>query len=236
MCELGFYKGVEGLLGEGNYVPKMLILLREPNSTQKKNVSSDDEWWFWQNVNKKEEKSGKRYINIYSRLIGKLYGVNGEKDMLKRCAYMNLRPDGGGSQRTKEFYRVLGALEDLSLDEEYIQPISFEEIDWNLEDTARRVARNRMDIIENVIAQKVKYIVTTPDIYEAIKKNVHVREEGKYRWKRWGRDYSYCRIGETGETILLSFPHPSYTKIQYNNEYDDLKELDLQNIYVSYDK
>ena len=75
MCELGFYTRIEGLLGEGTYMPKVLFLLREPHEEKA------ETFWFKEDVvqvkndlssTKKTNGTGTRYYNIFSILAGKL--------------------------------------------------------------------------------------------------------------------------------------------------------------------
>ena len=233
MCDLGFYKEIEGLLGEGIYLPKLLILLREPHEERAKT------FWFKEDVvqvkadiiaTKKVNGTGTRYYNIFSILAGKLLKVEDEKKregLLRKCAYMNLRPDGGEGKRSEQYYQVLEEFKKVSLDNSDGITLALEEIDWNRPETARKVAQNRMGIIQNAIAGGADCIVTTPDIYDAIcdvmKKHGQVKEEKEYKLGGIKKKYRYCRVGEGGKTTLFAFPHPSWTGIRH----EDLKNLDV---------
>lgn len=233
MCELGFYTRIEGLLGEGTYMPKVLFLLREPHEEKA------ETFWFKEDVvqvkndlssTKKTNGTGTRYYNIFSILAGKLLKVEDEKkqeELLRECAYMNLRPDGGEGKRSEKYYQVLEEFKKVSLGNGEGNTLVLEEIDWSRTETARRVAQNRIQIIQNAIAGGVDCIVTTPDIYDALRgileKNGEVQGEKKYKLGEIKKMYRYCRIGEGGKTTLLSFPHPSWTRIWYK----DLKKLDI---------
>ena len=244
MCDLGFYEGIEGLLGDGQGVPEALILLREPNCERA------IEFWF-RKVVYKEAPNGTRYRGIYKRLIGKLLGISkgedndedSDKDVrlnyLKKCAYMNLRPEAGKGTKSKEYEKVLEEFRHLTKENLLLIPdIDIKKIDLKIEDPhiadmAKQVAANRMRIIQRAIRAKVKYIVTTtgnnpnknPDIYEALldrhnviwEESTEKPEEGEYQFLK--RKYKYFRINET---TIISFPHPSYTHISYNG----LEELD----------
>lgn len=233
MRDLGFYKEIEGLLGDGTYFPKLLILLREPHEERTKT------FWFKKDVVQvkagidatiKVNRTGTRYYNIFSILAGKLLQIEDEKkweSLLKECAYMNLRPDGGEGKRSKEYYQVLEAFKEVSLENNDGSTIAIDEIDWKRSETARKVAQNRMGIIQNAITGGVDCIVTTPDIYDAIcdvmKKHGQVKEEKEYKLGGIKKKYRYCRVGEGGKTTLFAFPHPSWTGIRH----EDLKNLDV---------
>ena len=220
MCDFGFYTRIEGLLGEGTYIPKILFLLREPHEKRA------EIFWFKEevvqvkcdlNATKKTNRTGTRYYNIFSILAKHILKTE-DASILKKCAYMNLRPDGGERERSKEYYQVLAAFAELSFHEKCNPSITLDEIDWSQTETAKKVAQNRMHIIQNAIAQKVKYIVTTPDIYEAIRKSVKTTEgkleEKTYQWERLDKGYNYCQIEET---TILAFPHPSWPRISHED-------------------
>lgn len=233
MCELGFYTRIEGLLGEGTYMPKVLFLLREPHEERTKTFWFKDEVLQAKcelNPTKKTNGTGTRYYNIFSILAGKLLKVEDEKkqeELLRECAYMNLRPDGGEGKRSEKYYQVLEEFKKVSLENSDGITVTLEEIDWNRPETARKVAQNRMRIIQNAIAGGVNCIVTTPDIYDAIcdimKNHGKVQEEKEYKLGEIKKKYPYCRIGEGGKTTLFAFPHPSWTRLCY----EDLKNLDV---------
>lgn len=227
MCNLGFHQVLEGLLGEGNYVPELLFVLREPHS------DNETHFWFKEDVVIKaySELKGaeKRYFNVLSSLAQKAFVTREmDKSFFERCAYMNLHPFYGGRNRSEKYFKILEAMDskDVSLDE---CASAFFDIDTNC--TPNVIAKHRIGIIQRAIDSGVKNIITTEDIYNTIKKiwNVQEEEEEKfflkynYRKRKNSKEFRACYLGETKETRVISFWHPSCTLI--NDVY--LKEVQI---------
>lgn len=225
MCGLGFYKEIEGLLGEEQEMPEALIVVREPNFSPKDENDRLRDFWFRNVVNGYEKnRRGAAYRDFYKTFVGKLFGTAEEARLsrLKQCAYMNLRPDAGSGTMSEEYKKVREEFK-RSDKENLTEPdIAFHEICWNYTDEdkvmAKWVAANRMRVIQNAIKGKVPYIITTPDIYEALKGT----EEKEYKLPRVKRPYYYCR---SGETIIISLPHPSWILRKHYTQ-EELEALD----------
>lgn len=222
MCNLGFHEMLEGLLGEGNYKPELLFILREPH------CDNQTEFWFREYVVKKAyselKRAEKRYFNILLALSQKVFAT-GEDDefALKRCAYMNLYPFHGGKNRSEEYKSILKAMDamkNVSLGECASAII---DIDKNC--TADVIAKHRIGIIQRAIDNGVKNIITTEDIYDVIKNIWNVRDQDqkdyslKYNYNNGERNKTFhvCSLGENNETRLISFWHPSCTLINMGN-------------------
>jgi len=225
MCGLGFYKEIEGLLGEEQEMAEELIVLREPNFRPKDENDRLRDFWFRNVVNGYEKnRQGAAYRDFYKTFVGKLFGTAEEARLsqLKQCAYMNLRPDAGERQKSPEYIKILEEFRKLDKDNLTEPDIAFHEICWNYTDEdkvmAKRVAANRMRVIQNAIKSKVPYIITTPDIYEALKGT----EEKEYKLPKVKRTYNYCSIGET---ILIALPHPSWILRKHYTQ-EELEALD----------
>ena len=223
MCELGFIEQLEGLLGEGDYLPELLFVLREPNCDNETN------FWFKKDVvrkaydgNMEQELKGskKRYFNILSIIARKVFGV-GEEDkfVFDRCAYMNLHPFRGGSESSKEYKGILKVAKKMSI-EKYEDSI----VGIDRESKPNEIAANRIGIIKRAIDNGVKNLVTTEDIYDAIKKvwNVQEKDQDHYileynfndgRENPKKKRFQVCYIGENKQIRVISFWHPSCTLI-----------------------
>lgn len=226
MDEMGFHS-FEGFLGENVSVPKILFLFREPNTPR---VKEDKESFWFKRVLENEEK-GTRYRNVLNRLAHRiLYPEKEYTDdftYLTECAYMNLRLDGGAAIATPEFYMVLEEFKRLSI-EKCERVMNLDYLVWDgteerRKTTAQQIAQDRMNILYVLLKSGLNYIVTTEDIYDAIKgiwerdnNEICVQREysgpfldGKDKVKK----YWYCDLGQTR---LISFAHPSNRRIKYS--------------------
>lgn len=226
MSEFGFHR-FEGFLGESVSMPKILFLFREPNT---KKVEEDEKFFWFKKVLNNEEK-GTRYRNVLNRMTYRiLYPENEYTDActnLKECAYMNLRPDGGEAKASSEFYMVLDAFKELSI-EKNESVLNLDTLVWGKTDamkkmTAQKIAQDRMNIIHNLTERGIDYIVTTEDIYDVIRMvwerdNKEKCKQNEY-YGPFSDDlnnvkcYHYCDIGQTR---LISFAHPSNPQIKYS--------------------
>ena len=216
MVDLGFCEQIEGLLGVGNYVPELLIILREPHE---KDNGENQIFWFKGEVEKKycgqkTESAGTRFCNIYTILANKILEIEDEF-VLHKCAYMNLHPFFGGKTTGVEFGSVLKQLEELSLETCAGEPVDI----WRNRE-ASDVAKHRIQIIQRAIDCGVKNIITTEDIYSVIKKQWKGRDEKTFdlEYKKNNHEpktFHVCWLGKNKETRLISFRHPSYPSISY---------------------
>lgn len=228
MNEFGFIEEYEGLIGDGDYMPEVLFLMREPNS---KNATY---FWFKKDVvqrrygtsaDKKQKPVGARYFNTLSALAKKMLQTEDEF-VLQRCAYMNLYPYRGESRQSQEYKDTLSAFRNV---ENKVEGMNFG--DMSKEQDTSIVAVHRAHVIQNAIDKGVKNILTTPDIFDAIiniqNKKIEECQQYilKYNWKGEPRDYRFhiCYLGENNQTRLISFWHPSCTLI--NKDY--LAEINI---------
>jgi len=229
MCSLGFIEQIEGLLGEGHYLPELLIVLREPHETD----SRDNQiFWFKGEVAqrqcggaiaKKTNSTATRFYNIYSILAKKLIETEDEF-VLRRCAYMNLHPFCGEEKAGNTYKRILRELQELPLEESVKDTV-----DIRRNRDPREVAKHRISIIQRAIDNGVKNIITTEDIYYVIRDKWSGCDEKsfflpyKYKKQDQKKEFHVCWLGRNKETRLISFRHPSCTSISMEH----LKELQI---------
>ena len=222
MNDFGFIETLEGLIGDGEYLPEVLFLMREPNS--------DDATYFWfkndvvqrrygnsaaLSAALNEKPKGARYFNVLSALAKKLLHTDDEF-VLQRCAYMNLYPYSGKAQKSQKYIETLNAFRNV---ENRVGSMNCGDMSTKKE--AQTVAEHRAHVLQNAIHKGVKNILTTPDIFDAIieTRNIKIDECQeyilKYNWQGEPRDHVFhiCYLGENHQTRLISFWHPSCTKI-----------------------
>lgn len=224
MDKFGFIENLEGLLGEGDYLPELLFIMREPNCQNQTN------FWFKEavvqkryshNVDKNWKPEGTRFYNVLSMLAKRVLSTDDEF-VLHRCAYMNLYPFSGKDKKSPKYIETLeffSKLENIDVNKNFD--------DLTIKKETQTVAEHRSYVIQNVVNSGVKNILTTGDIYDEIMKmwKVPSKEQLKYVFrykydendkefkKKW--EFNVCYIGESKQTRLISFWHPSYTNINY---------------------
>lgn len=218
MNDFGFIEKYEGLIGDGEYMPEVLFLMREPN------CKNETHFWFKNNVVQRrygtsadtnEKPEGARYFNVLSALAKKILQTEDEF-VLQRCAYMNLYPYSGEPQQSQEYIDTLNLFRNV---ENRVGSMNFG--DMSTKQDLQTVAEHRAYVIQNAIHKGVKNILTTPDIFDAILKiqNKSIEEcqeyTLKYNWKGKSRNQGFhiCYLGENNQTRLISFWHPSCTLI-----------------------
>ena len=212
---------------EKEIIFRSFCLLREPNCPDEK------QFWFKEDAVKKaygrkdeQDLKGaeKRYFYILSVLAQKAMGVgSNEKFVLDRCAYMNIHPFRGGKTCSKEYKNILNEINQMSIE---LCPDFIPEIERNSAKNVE-IAANRISIIKRAVDNGIKNILTTGDIYDALKKIWKVPSDAQEKYSieykydendkefKKKADFNVCYIGENKQTRLISFWHPSHTYIYY---------------------
>ncbi len=197
---------IEGYVTKKEIFNGVLFLMREPNSDGKiassfwiKDIiqtSSDDR-------SKIYGKSATKYYNVFCNILESL-----QENDIKRIAYMNLYPIKGYGSQSKCYTKTLKKLSESKT----ITPIK---IDLEKPCNCCEIIINRRYILENL--NDLKYIVTTKDIYEKLKKlylTANNEDDGfclnkstpskKVTFKKFTAD-----IGQNKEVTVYSTFHPS---------------------------
>lgn len=225
MCKVEdlFYKNgetIEGYLGDNNECA-ILFVLREPHATEGDTTG----FWLKQVVGSNDTK-GKRYVNVLGKLAKKLLEkTNGEKsrdelkyykELLSKCAFINLYPFCGKEYKSENYVETLCALCD---PEPEAVPLIQED-----KEEYRKIAANRLGIINGL---HPRYIVTVCDIYEALKPLKCKTNPEEQPWIFYNQK-PFKSFEMESRTKVLAFYHPSYTRIKY-------EDLDSANISLEAD-
>lgn len=164
-CE-GFLMNQDGCPIEGPIDPekklqdaKVLFFLREPNNGEAK------DFWMrcsvWCNMGNGRG-NAKRYFHVLGTLAAMLVchknvdciDDQARYDALSKCAYINMRPDGGEPSRSKKYGEILKKFNDPS----YECPSEYSDCGI--------IAKKRNEILKHL--PKDCYIVAPTDIFEAL--------------------------------------------------------------------
>lgn len=199
---------IEGYLDKENPRSDVLFVLREPHATEE----DTKEFWLYNIVNDHQRTDGKRYVNVLGRLAAKLLKepigslseeeqLNCYKELLKRCAFINLYPFCGKKTKSENYSKTLGEL--------YNAEPKAVSLTQNDKGEYSKIVANRLEIIYGL---KPHYIVTVCDIFDAFKDKHGAAQPNGLLYK----DKHFEAIDMENGTKVLAFYHPSYTRIAYD--------------------
>ena len=209
---------IEGYLGdEAKEGCKILFVLREPNSGGYNEASG--EFWMHRVATGEKLKHSSYYRQVLGTLAIKLCCPDFCKEpfeptdeclcqALRNCAYINLYPFSGAGRKGERFELTNNELTLIKSDCSFAEQLSAQDIK-----KYEKIALNRYCIMSRMICD---YIITTPEIFIALVGGKKADASPHDTGFKLGNGISFCAAEFKGKT-LLSYYHPRYTGVSYNN-------------------